>query len=216
MLAEVLQRVSDARDGAIGVEPSLVITPDSGWTPVAELVRAPYTLLDRLVERTAGRWNAPRHVGAALLWKAYGYWHTFPMALGWALDGRIPIMKFRDTYFRETATGISLGASRISWETGAAAIGAALAESQEPIVKVLSGMAKVGPRTLWGSTAEAMAHPLTKVVKGDYMRLLREVGKPVDGLVRPTEDGYFRRTCCLWVTLPDVEACSTCCIPSRN
>jgi ferric iron reductase protein FhuF len=79
-------------------------------------------------------------------------------------------------------------------------------------------MAKVGERTLWGSTAEAFAHPLTQIMPGDYMALLQQVGKPVDGLVEPADDAYFRRTCCLWVTLPDAEACGSCCVlrPRRS
>lgn len=216
MLTEVLQRVAAARDGIIGVEPELVIQPDESWTAATELVREPYTLLGELVDQTAGRWNAPRHVGAALLWKTYGYWHTFPMALGWALDGRIPMMKLRDTYFKVSAAGVTIAASQVSWGSGAAAIREVMAESQAPVVEALSRMVKVGPRTLWGSTAEAFAHPLTQVVPGDYMALLREIGEPVDGLVEPTENGYIRKTCCLWITLPDVEACATCCVLARN
>ncbi|WP_157250959.1 (2Fe-2S)-binding protein [Nonomuraea typhae] len=216
VLTEVLERVAASRDGILGVEPGLAIEPDASWTPVADLVREPYTLLGELVDQTAGRWNAPRHVGAALLWKTYGYWHMFPMALGWALDGRIPVMKFRDTFFKVSDAGVSIGATRVTWERGAGAIAAAVAESQAPIVKALSGMVNVGERTLWGSTAEAVAHPLTQVVKGDYMSLLKEIGKPLDGLLTPAGDGYLRKTCCLWITLPDVEPCSTCCVLSRN
>ncbi|WP_327089946.1 hypothetical protein OIE66_04835 [Nonomuraea sp. NBC_01738] len=212
MLTEVLQRVADGRGGVLGVVPSLVIEPSAEWTPATELVREPYTLLGELVEQTAGRWNAPSHVGAALLWKTYGYWATLPMALGWALDGRLPIMRFPDTYFRVSEAGVTIGASRIEWTTDVAAIGESLAESQAPIVRALSRMAKVGERTLWGSTAEAFAHPLTQIVQGDYMELLRQVGKPVDGLVEPAEPGYFRKTCCLWITLPDVEPCGSCCV----
>ncbi|MFI6906416.1 hypothetical protein ACIBKY_34500 [Nonomuraea sp. NPDC050394] len=216
VLTEVLRRVAAGRDGVLGVDPGLEIEPDGSWTAVSELVREPYTLMGELVEQTAGRWNAPRHVGAALLWKTYGYWHMFPMALGWALDGRVPVMRLRDTYFKVSEAGVTIGASRITWESGAAAIAGALAESQAPLVKVLSRMARVGERTLWGSTAEAVAHPLTQVVKGDYMTLLREIGKPVDGLLTPSGDGYFRKTCCLWITLPDVEPCSTCCVLARH
>ena len=62
------------------------------------------------------------------------------------------------------------------------------------------------------STAEAFAHPLTQFVAGDYMALLAEIGKPVDGLIEPADDGYFRRTCCLWIALPDVEPCASCCV----
>ncbi|NJP98176.1 hypothetical protein HCN51_53635 [Nonomuraea sp. FMUSA5-5] len=212
MLTETLQRMAEERGGVIGVEPGLVIEPDESWTPVRELLREPYTLLTELVDETAARWNAPRHVGAALFWKTYGYWHTLPMALGWALDGRVPVMRQAETYFKVSGAGVTLAATRVSWSSGAGAIAAALEESQRPLVEVLSALAKVGERTLWGSTAEAIAHPLTSVVPGDYMRLLKELGPPLDGLVEPAGDGYFRRTCCLWITLPDVEPCGSCCV----
>ncbi|NRQ32680.1 (2Fe-2S)-binding protein [Nonomuraea sp. NN258] len=218
MLTETLQRIAAARDGVIGIVPELVIEPDESWTPVSELVREPYPLLTGLVEQTAARWNAPRHVGAALFWKTYGYWHTMPLALGWALDGRVPIMRLADTYFKVSDAGVTIGATSVEWGSGAEGIGEALREGQAPLVKVLSGLAKVGERTLWGSTAEAFVHPLTAVVPSDYMALLREVGKPVDGLIEPVGDSYFRKTCCLWITLPDAEACGTCCVlrPQRQ
>jgi ferric iron reductase protein FhuF len=212
VLTEVLERMAASRGGVIGVEPGLVIEPDESWTPATELTRAPYTLLGELVDQTAARWNAPRHVGAALFWKTYGYWHTVPMALGWALDGRVPIMRQADTYFKVSDAGVTIAATGVTWTTGAGAIGQALAESQQPLVEAISAIAKVGERTLWGSTAEAFAHPLTQIVPGDYMGLLKEIGKPVDGLVEPAGDAYFRRTCCLWVTLPDAEACGSCCV----
>ncbi|MFI9592321.1 hypothetical protein [Nonomuraea sp. NPDC052265] len=212
MLTEALQRLADARGGVIGVEPGLVIDPDESWTPAADLVREPYTLLEDLVAQTAARWNAPRHVGAALFWKTFGYWHSLPMALGWALDGRIPVMRLADTYFKVSDAGVTIAAGRVSWGTGVEPIRESLAEAQQPLVKAIGALAKVGERTLWGSTAEAFAHPLVTIVKGDYMALLAEIGEPVDGLVEPADDGYFRRTCCLWITLPDAEACGSCCV----
>jgi hypothetical protein len=212
VLTETLQRVADGRGGVFGVVPALVIEPDESWTAVTELLRGPYALLDELITQTAARWNAPHHVGAALFWKTFGYWHTLPMALGWALDGRVPVMRLADTYFKVSDAGVTIAATRVTWTSGARAIGDALAESQSPLIQAIGSLAKVGERTLWGSTAEAFAHPLTTIAPGDYMTLLREIGKPVDGLVEPVDGGYFRRTCCLWITLPDVEACGSCCV----
>ncbi|UBU11834.1 hypothetical protein [Nonomuraea gerenzanensis] len=212
MLTETLRRLADERGGVLGVEPGLVVEPDESWTPVSELVREPYALLTRLVDETAGRWNAPWHVGAALFWKTYAYWHTLPMVLGWALDGRVPVMRPALTYFKVSGAGVTLAATSVSWAAGAGAIRESVEESQRPLVEVLSRLAKVGERTLWGSTAEAVAHPLTSIVPGDYLRLLKELGPPLDGLVEPAGDGYFRRTCCLWIALPDVEPCGSCCV----
>ncbi|MBB6546625.1 (2Fe-2S)-binding protein [Nonomuraea rubra] len=212
MLTETLQRMADGRGGVLGVEPGLVIEPDESWTPVSELLREPYALLRRLVDETAARWNAPWHVGAALFWKTYGYWHTLPMALGWALDGRVPVMRPAETYFKVSGAGVTLAATRVSWGSGAGAIRESLEESQRPLVEVIGSLARVGERTLWGSTAEAIAQPLTSIVPGDYMKLLKELGPPLDGLVEPAGDGYFRRTCCLWIALPGVEPCGSCCV----
>jgi hypothetical protein len=212
VLTEALRRMAEERGGVLGVEPGLVIEPDGSWTPVAELSREPYTLLDGLIGETAGRWNAPHHVGAALFWKTFGYWHTLPMALGWALDGRVPVMPLADTYVKPSEAGVTIAATRVRWGSGAEAIREALAETQEPLVKAIGALARVGERTLWGSTAEAFAHPLTAVVPGDYMGLLKEIGPPVDGLGEPAGDGYFPRTSCVWLTLPDVEPCGSCCV----
>ncbi|MEZ7132773.1 hypothetical protein ACBR40_46185 [Nonomuraea sp. AD125B] len=212
MLTDVLQRMADDRGGVLGVEPGLVIEPDDTWTPVTELMREPHTLLDELIDETARRWNAPHHVGAALFWKTYGYWHTLPMALGWALDGRVPIMRPAETWFKVSEAGVTIAATRVIWTEGTDAIGESLAEAQQPLVTAISRRARVGERTLWGSTAEAFAQPLTSVVPGDYMELLRRIGPPVDGLIEPAGDGYFRRTCCLWITLPGVEPCASCCV----
>lgn len=215
MLTETLRRMAADRGGILGVEPGLVVDPaelDESWTAVTELLRPPYRLLGEMVDHTAARWKAPRHVGAALFWKTYSYWHALPMALGWALDGRVPIMRLADTYAKESAAGVTVAATRVTWSSGARAIGDALIESERPLVRAIGELARVGERTLWGSTAEAFAHPLTQIVPGDYMALLREIGDPVDGLVEPAGDGYFRRTCCLWITLPGVEPCGSCCV----
>lgn len=211
-LIGTLRRLAAERGGVLGVEPGLVIEPDDTWTPAAELLREPYQLLEGLLDETAARWNAPRHVGAALFWKTYGYWHTLPMALGWALDGQVPVMRLPDTWFRVSPAGVTIAATRVTWGSGAAVIAEALQESQLPLVRAINALSKVGERTLWGSTAEAIAHPLTSMVPGDYLRLLREIGPPVDGLVEPAGDTFFRRTCCLWITLPDVEPCGSCCV----
>ncbi|MFD1935892.1 MULTISPECIES: hypothetical protein [Nonomuraea] len=211
-LTGVLERVAAERGGVLGVLPGLVVEPDESWTPLSELSREPSTLLSALIDQTAGLYDAPRHVGAALLWKTLGYWLTFPMALGWALNRQAPVMRHEDIYFRRSDAGVTIAATSVSVAGSAEAIREALLQAHEPLVNAISGQARVGRRTLWGSTAEAFAHPMTVVVKADYMSLLREVGPPVDGLLEQTADGYRRRTCCLWVTLPEADACATCCV----
>ncbi|MEV7801995.1 (2Fe-2S)-binding protein [Microbispora sp. NPDC088329] len=229
-LTDHLEGLAAERGGVLGVLPGLVADDSPGWMPAADLAREPYEGLLALVDETAARWSAPRHVAAALLWKTYGYWHTMPMALGWGLDRRVPLMRLEDTLVRPSAAGVTVAASRVTVAVLpgdplagtegtvvvpdlAAAIKEALLESQYPFVRALSAVTKVGERTLWGSTAEAFAHPLLTL--GSYAeaaRLLDEIGPPVAGLLVPDGDGYRRRTCCLWITLPDADPCSTCCV----
>lgn len=229
-LTDHLEGLAAERDGVLGVLPRLIADDSPGWIPAASLVREPYEGLLALVDATAAQWSAPRHVAAALLWKTYGYWHTMPMALGWALGRRVPLMRLEDTLVKPSAAGVTVAASRVTVAVlpgdplaGAdgtivvpdlgAAIRDALLESQYPLIRALSATTKVGERTLWGSTAEAIAHPLLTLGSFDEAaRLLEEIGPPVAGLVVPDGDGYRRRTCCLWVTLPDADPCSTCCV----
>ncbi|GLW25503.1 hypothetical protein Mame01_55450 [Microbispora amethystogenes] len=279
-LSRHLEGLAAERGGVLGVLPGLVADDSPGWIPAADLVREPYEVLLAFVDETAARWNAPRHVAAALLWKTYGYWHTMPMVLGWALHRRVPVMRLEDTLVRPSAAGITLAASRVTVavlpddpaagtvtgiptgttatatavgattatttatavggttagtmaatlaapvsgpsgtvvvEDLAAVIRAAILDGQRPFVQALSAVARVGERTLWGSTAEAVAHPLLAL--GPYAeaaRLLEEIGPPVAGLLAPDGDGYRRRTCCLWITLPDADPCSTCCVPAAR
>ncbi|ETK36963.1 (2Fe-2S)-binding protein [Microbispora sp. ATCC PTA-5024] len=225
-----LRTLESERGGVLGVLPQLVAGDTTGWTRVTEVVREPYDRLLALVDETADRWKAPRHVGAALLWKTYGYWHTMPMVLGWALGRRVPLMRFADTLVRPSAAGVTIAATTVTvavrpddplaGEPGTlvvpdlpGAIRQALLDGQRPLIRALGAVARVGERTLWGSTAEAVVHPLLDLGPyADAARLLERIGPPVAGLVTADGDGYRRRTCCLWLTLPDADACSTCCV----
>jgi hypothetical protein len=231
----LLERFAAQRGDALGVLPGLTTFAGPGWIPSTELVREPYELLDRLIDDAADRRNVPRHVAAALLWKAYAYWHTVPMALGWALNRRVPIMRFEDTVVKVAGAGLTIGATSVRTAVlpgdplaGApgtivvadpgAAIRAALLAGQSPVIKAIGRLTRVGERNLWGSTAEALAHPLTACAgflpPADARELLAAVGRPVDGLLGFSGDGYRRRTCCLWITLPGTKPCATCCVSS--
>ncbi|SDQ36145.1 (2Fe-2S)-binding protein [Thermostaphylospora chromogena] len=234
-LRALLERVREQREGVLGVEPGLISGGEADWTPAAELAREPYDTLDTWIDATARRWGAPRHVGAALLWKAYAYWHAMPMALGWALNRRVPIMPFDRTVARESPAGVTVAATSITVavlpddpyagrpgtvtvpDLGAA-VREALLAGQGPLIDALTRLTRVGTRPLWGSTAEALVQPLygfADVLPGDpavdAAALLDSIGGPVRDLVTFTPGGYRRRTCCLWLTLPDAQACSTCC-----
>ncbi|MEW9533493.1 hypothetical protein [Microbispora sp. NPDC049125] len=229
-LTSHLTGLARERGGVLGVVPGLVTEPGPGWIPAPDLAREPYDGLLALVDETAERWGAPRHVAAALLWKTYGYWHTLPMALGWALGRRVPLMRFGDTLVRSSEAGVTVAARTVTVAVlpgdplaGApgtvvtadlgAAIREALLDGQRPLIRALGALTRVGERTLWGSTAEGVVHPLLR--SGSYdeaARLLKEIGEPVEGLVVPDGSGYRRRTCCLWITLPAADPCASCCV----
>ncbi|MCG5214553.1 (2Fe-2S)-binding protein [Streptosporangium sp. KLBMP 9127] len=236
-LSELLVRLAARRGGVLGVLPELRTPEVTGWTPATDLVREPYELLDGLVEDTATARSASRHVGAALFWKGYGYWHTVPMALGWALNRRVPVMRFEDTVFKVSDTGVTIAATSIQtavlpddpWagtpgtivaENLGGVIKEALLDGQRPLIRALGRLTKVGERNLWGSTAEALTHPLTAFADilppTDVPGLHVSVGWPVDGLIDFSGEKYRRRTCCLWITLPDTDPCATCCVSGRG
>ncbi|GIH71531.1 hypothetical protein [Sphaerimonospora thailandensis] len=229
-LSKQLESLTAERGGVLGVLPGLVADDSPDWIRVADLVREPYDGLRAFVEETAGRWGAAPHVGAALLWKTYSYWQTLPLVLGWALGRRVPLMRFDDTVVRSSAAGVTVAATEVTVavlpddplagapgavvvEDLAAAIRESLMDGQLPLIRALNALTKVGERTLWGSTAEAVVHPLTLLGSyGEARRLLDEIGPPVAGLVVPEGDGFRRRTCCLWITIQPSDPCSTCCI----
>ncbi|GAA4578237.1 hypothetical protein GCM10023194_00600 [Planotetraspora phitsanulokensis] len=229
-LTESLESLAAERDGVIGVLPGLVTQDADGWMRVSDLVREPYEGLAGLVRETAERWDAPRHVGAALLWKTYGYWHTLPMALGWQLGRHVPLMRLEDILVRSSEAGVTIAAERVSVavlpgdpmagapgtvvvDSLGTAIRDALLDGQWPVIRALGALARVGERTLWGSTAEAFVGPLLEFGPYDQAAaLLAEIGRPVDGLIVPHKDGYRRRTCCLWVAIHPEDPCTTCCV----
>ncbi|WP_285773898.1 (2Fe-2S)-binding protein [Microtetraspora sp. NBRC 13810] len=235
-LRDLLTLIAARRGGALGVVLEPVTEPGPGWIPAAELAREPFLLGAVLDDAAEHRGGIPRHVAGALLWKGYGYWHTAPMALGWALNRRVPIMRFEDTLVRPADGGVTVAATSVrtavlpgdpsAGEPGTvvvddlgAAVREALITGQAPLIDAVAALTRVGERTLWGSTAEALVHPLVahaEILPGDAAAgapaLLASVGAPVDGLLEWTAEGYRRRTCCLWATVPDTTACATCCI----
>ncbi|RBQ17340.1 hypothetical protein DP939_25750 [Spongiactinospora rosea] len=238
-LRELLERLAAERGGFQGLLPGLTADPgEGGWTPVAELTRPPYDLLAGLIDQISVVREAPRHVRAALMWKTYAYWHSMPVALGWALNRRVPLMPFAETVYRASDTGITIAATSVTTAVlpgdplaGApgtvvvhdlgAAIRETLLTSQLPLIKAIGGLTKIGARNLWGSTAESLVYPLRTFADalppgGGPADLLAAVGDPVGGLIDFTADGYRRRTCCLWVTLPDTEPCATCCVSASS
>src|SRR5690606_31736626 len=104
-------------------------------------------------------------------------------------------------------------------ELGAVIGDSLLRDLHAPLIDALHDLTRVGRRGLWGSVAEALAHPVVTFGgdlvddPGDAARtLLESVGEPVAGLVDlPRLPELRRRTCCLWVTLGQ-GLCPTCCV----
>ncbi|MEO3787942.1 (2Fe-2S)-binding protein [Actinocorallia sp. B10E7] len=209
-LLALLEEAASA-GGVPGIAPGLHL--QEGVT-VRELATPPYTALGEMVEEAAAQWNAPRHVAATLWWKGFAYWSTAPVALGWALNGVFPALTADDTLVRRLPhePRLLVGARDLVPATDVRAI---LLDLHTPLIDALARVARAGRRNLWGSVAESLTHPLSAfapLLPGtpDAAGLLARAGAPVSGLMELDPDR--RRTCCLWVTLPDAEACATCCL----
>ncbi|WP_433325922.1 hypothetical protein [Spirillospora sp. CA-294931] len=187
-------------------------------TPVAELVAAPYTRLAAMVEESARLWSAPSHVAAALWWKRFSYWTTLPVTIGWAVDRTVPLMTAENTVYRRNAEEPLLVVGVNALRSASGAVGPVIRETLleglfAPVIEALHDLTRAGRRGLWGSVAESLTHPLDMVVSDPAAaaeELLRAVGGPVEDLMELPS--LKRRTCCLWVTLPEADPCPTCCV----
>ncbi|GAB3661042.1 hypothetical protein GCM10027589_23070 [Actinocorallia lasiicapitis] len=193
----------------MGINPTLL---ESGGPTVAELATSPYELLDEQVNAVAARYGAPRHVAASLWWKAYAYWVTLPIGLGWALDRTFPAFTPERTVVRllDREPHLSIGLSELETATD---VRATLIALHTPLIDALHELTRIGRRNLWGSVAESLIDPLEGFAaeldgNADARTLLDLAGPPVKNLMAC--DPVKRRTCCLWVALPDEEACSSC------
>ncbi|REE99998.1 (2Fe-2S)-binding protein [Thermomonospora umbrina] len=220
-LGPLIGRLRAEADGgeALGVEPGLVGTGED-WFTAAELIGSPHERLRTLIARTERRWRAPSHVAAALWWKNVSYWTALPVATGWALNRRVPLLTLDTTLLRaseEADMRVAVSELRVATgnddDLGAAIAATLLRDVCAPLIDALHELTRAGRRGLWGSVAEALVYPLVTAAPGDASQaaaLLRSVGDPVAGLVELPE--LRRRTCCLWVTLPEADACPTCCV----
>jgi hypothetical protein len=234
--------------------------PGPPWRTGAELTDPDQ--LEAVVGTVMRRYGATRHVAAALLWKTYTYRVVSPVVLGWALNRRVPLAIAERTLVRpgpgdnrlSTAlidpTVAVLPGDPLAGTPGtltvpdedallAAAAQALFEEHLIPAVATFVARCKIGRRPLWGSVAEAVAHPLL-IASPRTSGGLADVGPPpvrtqagrlaqarrlLDGLghgladlldLRPAPDGtpYRRRTCCLAFALPQYDYCATCCVPA--
>ncbi|GAB2832893.1 hypothetical protein GCM10022221_34630 [Actinocorallia aurea] len=187
---------------------------------ITQLATTHRDALDTMVTAHAARWNAPRHVGATLWWKNYAYWASIPLALSWASTGGLFPAWTADT-LRLRDLGDDYPHMRIGTaeEPGTTTdLPSLLADLHGPLIDALADVARAGRRNLWGSVAESLTRPLDTYVgllpPVNAADLLALAGRPVRDLMEL--DPPRRKTCCLWVTLPEAEACGTCCLTSRG
>ncbi|WP_030171562.1 (2Fe-2S)-binding protein [Spirillospora albida] len=203
--------------------------PGDGWAAVGELTVPPHDRLGELVGAVERQWDAPAHVAAALWWKSFSYWSTLPAVLGWALNRRVPVPAPDTTMVRTIAEEPRMQVAATEFrvvtgdtgELGEVIAGTLLRDLHAPLIEALHALTRAGRRGLWGSVAEALADPLIWFADdlvddpaAAARALLDAVGEPVAGLVELP--GPRRRTCCLWVTLPGREPCSTCCVTGEG
>ncbi|WUH99886.1 hypothetical protein OHR68_41440 [Spirillospora sp. NBC_00431] len=220
-----LSAIAESNGFPLGVPPDLRAAGE-GWFPVAELSTRPHDRLRALVDESGRLWSAPPHVAAALWWKSFSYWAALPVTLGWVLNRRVPVFTTGTTMVRTPAEEprMLIGVSELRAATGdVAELGEAVRDTLvrdllAPLIDSLHDLTRTGRRGLWGSVAEGLAHPIVEFAGGrvdDPAKaariLLESIGEPVADLVEFLP-ALRRRTCCLWVTLPDSDACPTCCV----
>ena len=190
------------------------------WQPAERFADAETVVATGLLDRPARDWGAAPHTAAALAWKAYAWWLVNPVVLAFAAGRPLP---------RLDAPNVEVSLAderpyvefRVLDPTPLRRIDAVrglretlLDRHLAPVAGALSTATRIGRRTLWGSVAEAVAHPL--LTRGDAdtaERLLHGLG--LADLV--TLDGTFaaRRTCCQAIAVPGLGVCDSCPVQSR-
>jgi hypothetical protein len=176
-LAGLLDTIARAR-GEQGV--SLGPAGTAGWLPARLLADPGLPFLDDLVSRAAANTGAGRRAAALLTWKRLSYRITFPVALGWALDRRVPVLDLERVLVEAgPSPRVALSGARtavlpddpcagapdvIVVEDGSALLAAMRATLVEgtlgPLAIALRRLVRVGEPVLWGSVAAALAQPL--------------------------------------------------------
>ncbi|MBX6767507.1 MAG: hypothetical protein IRY90_10210 [Actinomadura rubrobrunea] len=226
-LEPLARRLRAAADGGLtlGMAPDLGAVGD-GWMTVAELATPPYGRLSEMVAAVQRQWDAPPHVAAALWWKGASYWTSLPVAVGWLLNRRVPLLTADTALLRKSElTMVEVAARELRVASGddlGEVIGDTLLRGvHAPLIDALHALTRVGRRGLWGSVAEALTYPIVSF--GQELgtdgsaeaagALLRSIGAPVDGLM--DLPAMRRRTCCLWVTLGK-DPCPSCCVTVKE
>jgi hypothetical protein len=173
-----------------GLAPGLVVTDPAGWQPADGDVGL-------LLEAAKRHWPAPPHVAAALLWKAYSYWLSLPVAFSWVAARRVPRVAAADVLIRLDSGPVRLG---LRSATPAAVLASdplagpgisvvpdetallgevrrvLVAEHVQPLLAALQREVRVGRRPMLGSLAAGIAHAARHAVRAVPGASAREVG----------------------------------------
>jgi len=175
-------RATFGTDELPGLATGLLVSDETSWIPATQLVDG--TRLPELLDATRRRWGAAPHAAAALSWKAYTYWLSLPVVLGWASARRVPLLRPADVLVQldehrplvkiglRRSTTIAVlpsdplalsGLPEVQIVLGEAELLAALRASLldahlAPMLDALQGQVRVGARTLLGSVASGVAH----------------------------------------------------------
>jgi len=163
-----------------GLAPDLVADDRHDWVPAHRLAG---DQLPVLLDAARRRWQAQPHAAAALAWKAYTYWLTLPVVLGWASARRVPLPTGADVllHFDDPRPLVTLGyrpgipvavlpadplalagLPQVTVVEDEAALLAALRRSLldehlTPLLDAVHGRFRLGRRTLLGSLASGVA-----------------------------------------------------------
>jgi hypothetical protein len=175
-------------DDLPGLTPGLVVPEHSEakWIPASSLVDG--ARLPDLLESATRRWQASPHAAAALAWKAYTYWLSLPVVLGWASARRVPLLYPDDVlmHFEDQRPLLTLGFRRsvavavlpsdplalsglpqVRVVRDEAALLGALRTSLldahlVPMLDAIHAEVRVGARTLLGSVSSGIAHGILR------------------------------------------------------
>jgi hypothetical protein len=172
-------------DDLPGLAPGLLVADEAGWAPATTLTG---TRLPELLESAVRLWSGTPHASAALAWKAYSYWASLPVVLGWATARRVPLLDHHEAliHFADRRTLVTVGLREsipiavlpsdplalaglpqvrvVADERELlAALRATLLDGHlSPVVSAIQGEVRIGARTLLGSVASGIAHGLLR------------------------------------------------------
>jgi hypothetical protein len=170
----------------VGLAPGLIATAGHGWIPATDLVDGP--AVDDFLDAAKQRWQASPHAAAALAWKCYTYWLALPAVLGYAVAGRVPLVRpdavvarcaprspfvtvgLTDVEVAVPATdplAIAAPGSRVRVvaddDALLAELRAALMDDHlSPLMDKIRDRVHLGRRTLWGSLASGIAYGMSR------------------------------------------------------